>query len=92
MLVGSVFSLVILILWMILWLLKIGTSLCALKVKAAFKRYVKKLSDIDELIQARNRDKSLKNRCGVAQLPFQLLRPTSAPGVTARGVPNSITV
>ena len=65
---------------------------CALKVKAAFKRYAEKLSDIDEIIQARNRDKSLKNRCGVAQFPFQLLRPTSAPGVTGMGIPNSITV
>jgi hypothetical protein len=41
--------------------------------------------------QARNADKDLKNRCGVAQLPFQLLRPHSTPGVTAMGIPNSIT-
>ncbi|CAK9205124.1 unnamed protein product [Sphagnum troendelagicum] len=62
------------------------------KVQAAFKRYCDKLKDIDQLIQERNADKNLKNRCGVAQLPFQLLRPHSAPGVTAMGIPNSITV
>lgn len=69
-----------------------GIVACALQVKAAFKRYGETLRDIDELIQARNRDKNLKNRCGIAQIPFQLLRPNSAPGVTAMGVPNSITV
>ncbi|CAK9270479.1 unnamed protein product [Sphagnum jensenii] len=61
------------------------------KAQAAFKRYCDKLKDIDQLIQARNADKNLKNRCGVAQLPFELLRPHSTPGVTAMGIPNSIT-
>ncbi|CAM6056129.1 unnamed protein product [Sphagnum tenellum] len=48
--------------------------------RKAFKRYCDKLKDIDQLIQARNADKNLKNRCcGVAQLPFELLRPHSTP-------------
>lgn len=63
------------------------------KVEAAFERYKSRLAEIDELIQARNRDPKLKNRSGEAgQLPYELLRPSSGPGVTAMGIPNSITV
>jgi lipoxygenase len=62
------------------------------KVKDAFKRYQAKLLEFDQLIQARNADPNLKNRCGVGNFPFQLLRPNSPPGVTGMGVPNSITV
>jgi len=53
---------------------------------------VEKLKVIDDNIVKRNEDKNLKNRCGVGNFPFQLLRPFSEPGVTAMGVPNSITV
>ncbi|KAG0603020.1 hypothetical protein M758_10G059600 [Ceratodon purpureus] len=62
------------------------------RVNAAFKRFSKKLADIDELIKGRNADKNLKNRMGPAQLPYNLLRPSSKPGVTAMGIPNSITI
>jgi hypothetical protein len=62
------------------------------KVDAAFKRFSAKLADIDQVIQARNADKNLKNRLGAAQLPYNLLRPSSKPGNTAMGIPNSITI
>lgn len=66
--------------------------LCGLQVKAAFKRFCGKLGELDRSITARNNDPKLKNRLGVAEMPYQLLRPHSKPGVTAMGVPNSITI
>jgi len=60
--------------------------------KAAFQRFSEKISQVDELITARNKDKTLKNRTGVVDMPYQLLRPNSEPGVTFMGVPNSITI
>jgi lipoxygenase len=62
------------------------------QVKSALQRYVKKLEEIDDHIVKRNEDKNLKNRRGGANFPFELLRPFSTPGVTSKGVPNSITV
>ncbi|KAG0557308.1 hypothetical protein KC19_11G118900 [Ceratodon purpureus] len=62
------------------------------RVTAALKRFTAKLDDIDGLIKKRNTDPTLKNRLGVAKLPYELLRPTSKPGVTAMGIPNSITI
>ena len=61
-------------------------------MELAFERYKSRLSQIDELIKSRNQDKNLKNRSGVAgQLPYQLLHPSSGPGKTAMGIPNSVT-
>ncbi|KAG0562418.1 hypothetical protein KC19_9G144400 [Ceratodon purpureus] len=63
------------------------------KVKQAFEQYRTKLNDIDSLIKSRNQDKNLKNRTGTAgQMPYQILRPSSKPGITAMGIPNSVTV
>ncbi|KAG0604154.1 hypothetical protein M758_10G149300 [Ceratodon purpureus] len=59
---------------------------------AAFKRFTDKIKEVDGLIKARNADPNLKNRHGVVNMPYQLLRPWSKPGVTAMGVPNSITI
>ncbi|KAG0566624.1 hypothetical protein KC19_7G078400 [Ceratodon purpureus] len=61
-------------------------------VRAAFKRFCGKLSEVDRTIMARNENPKLKNRLGVVQMPYQLLRPHSVPGVTSMGVPNSITI
>lgn len=63
-----------------------------LQVIVAFERFSIKLADIDEIIRGRNADAKLKNRLGAAQLPYNLLRPSSKPGVTAMGIPNSITI
>jgi lipoxygenase len=59
---------------------------------AAFQRFTAKIAEVDRLIKSRNADKSLKNRYGVVNMPYQLLRPKSEPGVTSMGVPNSITI
>ncbi|XP_040378425.1 probable lipoxygenase 6 isoform X1 [Oryza brachyantha] len=46
----------------------------------------------EEAIERRNADHSRKNRCGAGVLPYELLAPSSPPGVTCRGVPNSISI
>uniref|UniRef100_A0A0E0CW61 Lipoxygenase n=1 Tax=Oryza meridionalis TaxID=40149 RepID=A0A0E0CW61_9ORYZ len=46
----------------------------------------------EETIERRNADHGRKNRCGAGVLPYELLAPSSPPGVTCRGVPNSISI
>ncbi|XP_062216586.1 probable lipoxygenase 6 [Phragmites australis] len=46
----------------------------------------------EEAIERRNADQRRKNRCGAGVLPYELLAPSSPPGVTCRGVPNSISI
>uniref|UniRef100_A0A0D9VQ87 Lipoxygenase n=1 Tax=Leersia perrieri TaxID=77586 RepID=A0A0D9VQ87_9ORYZ len=46
----------------------------------------------EEVIEGRNADHGRKNRCGAGVLPYELLAPSSPPGVTCRGVPNSISI
>ncbi|CAL4921068.1 unnamed protein product [Urochloa decumbens] len=46
----------------------------------------------EETIERRNADQGRKNRCGAGVLPYELLAPSSPPGVTCRGVPNSISI
>ncbi|XP_024988751.1 lipoxygenase 3, chloroplastic-like [Cynara cardunculus var. scolymus] len=58
----------------------------------AFYRFSMKIKSIEDEIKRRNADMRLRNRCGVGVPPYELLIPTSKPGVTGRGVPNSITV
>ncbi|KAG5605021.1 hypothetical protein H5410_026513 [Solanum commersonii] len=49
------------------------------------------LVEIEQTIKERNEDASLRNRCGAGIAPYELLIPSSSgPGVTGRGVPNSI--
>ena len=47
---------------------------------------------IEKEIERRNTDPSLNNRCGAGVLPYELLTPSSEPGVTCRGVPNSVSI
>jgi lipoxygenase len=63
-----------------------------LQACAAFERFYAKIKEADALIRERNADKSLKNRYGAVNMPYQLLRPCSKSGVTSMGVPNSITI
>jgi len=67
-------------------------SCCGLQAVEAFKRFTAKIAEVDQLIKDRNADKTLKNRYGVVNMPYQLLRPRSNPGMTSMGVPNSITI
>ncbi|CAN4087026.1 unnamed protein product [Withania somnifera] len=43
-------------------------------------------------IDEKNTDTKLRNRCGAGVLPYELLAPSSCPGVTCRGVPNSVSI
>ena len=58
----------------------------------AFEKFGKKLEKIEDEIIERNKDESLKNRVGPMMLPYTLLYPSSEPGITGRGIPNSISI
>lgn len=62
------------------------------EVVKLYKKFSAKLEEIEEIIKKRNKDNSLKNRCGAGIPPYELLRPSSGPGVTGRGIPNSISI
>lgn len=57
-----------------------------------FQKFSTRLEEIEEIIKARNCDASLENRNGAGVPPYELLLPLSEPGVTGRGVPNSISI
>ncbi|XP_057482892.1 linoleate 13S-lipoxygenase 2-1, chloroplastic-like isoform X2 [Actinidia eriantha] len=61
-------------------------------IKAAFERFSGKLKELEGIIDARNANRSLKNRYGAGVVPYELLKPYSEPGVTGKGVPNSISI
>lgn len=58
----------------------------------AFDGFSTEIQRIEKEIERRNRDMGLKNRCGAGVLPYELLAPGSQPGVTCRGVPNSVSI
>ena len=58
----------------------------------AFERFGRKLAQIEDRIMSRNKDKNLKNRAGPVNFPYTLLYPTSEEGLTAKGIPNSISI
>ncbi|XP_042405541.1 linoleate 13S-lipoxygenase 2-1, chloroplastic-like [Zingiber officinale] len=61
-------------------------------IHAAFERFNGRLREIEGIIDGRNADSTLMNRCGAGIVPYQLLKPYSEPGVTGMGVPNSISI
>ncbi|XAR60420.1 Linoleate 13S-lipoxygenase [Bertholletia excelsa] len=61
-------------------------------IKGAFERFNGQLKQLEGIIDARNADENLKNRSGAGIVPYELLKPFSEPGVTAKGVPNSISI
>ncbi|CAK8575844.1 unnamed protein product [Lathyrus sativus] len=61
-------------------------------VKAAFEKFKGKLMELEGIIDERNADRNLRNRNGAGILPYELLKPTSEPGVTGKGVPCSISI
>ncbi|CAL5433861.1 unnamed protein product [Camellia sinensis] len=63
-----------------------------LVLKAAFERFNWKLKELEGVIDDRNANMSLKNRVGAGVVPYELLKPFSEPGVTGKGVPNSISI
>ncbi|GLT61179.1 hypothetical protein SLA2020_339010 [Shorea laevis] len=58
----------------------------------AFKRFGKKLEEIEDRITRRNNDEELKNRVGPVNMPYTLLYPTSKEGLTGQGIPNSVSI
>ncbi|XP_059645523.1 linoleate 13S-lipoxygenase 3-1, chloroplastic [Cornus florida] len=58
----------------------------------AFYGFSAEIGRIEKEIERRNGDPRLKNRCGAGVLPYELLAPSSEPGVTCRGVPNSVSI
>ncbi|XVE60069.1 hypothetical protein DITRI_Ditri05aG0096900 [Diplodiscus trichospermus] len=61
-------------------------------IKAAFERFNGRLLEFEGIIDARNADKSLRNRNGAGIVPYEFLKPFSEPGVTGKGVPYSISI
>ena len=59
-------------------------------ITEAFCSFSAEIRRIEKEIERRNLDPSLRNRCGAGVLPYELLAPTSRPGVTCRGIPNSV--
>ncbi|KAK9081615.1 hypothetical protein Syun_031398 [Stephania yunnanensis] len=58
----------------------------------AFYEFSAEMGSIEKEIDQRNSDPRMKNRCGAGVLPYELLAPSSNPGVTCRGVPNSVSI
>jgi len=61
-------------------------------IKAAFEKFSGRLKELEGIIDERNNNSKLKNRNGAGLVPYELLKPTSEPGVTAKGVPYSISI
>lgn len=57
-----------------------------------FNKFSSRLEDIEKTINKRNKDIRLKNRSGAGVPPYELLLPSSGPGVTGRGIPNSVSI
>ncbi|KAL6972631.1 linoleate 13S-lipoxygenase [Sarracenia purpurea var. burkii] len=62
------------------------------EIVEAFYGFSAEIGRIEKEIAKRNGDPRLRNRCGAGVLPYELLAPSSEPGVTGRGVPNSVSI
>ncbi|XP_076885001.1 lipoxygenase 1, chloroplastic isoform X1 [Bidens hawaiensis] len=62
------------------------------EIVEAFYAFSAEIQRIEKEIVKRNSDTNLRNRCGAGVLPYELLAPSSEPGVTCRGVPNSVSI
>ncbi|KAK3144660.1 hypothetical protein QOZ80_4AG0316030 [Eleusine coracana subsp. coracana] len=59
---------------------------------AAAREFADEVRQAEEEIGRRNADTARRNRCGAGVLPYELMAPSSGPGITCRGVPNSVTI
>ncbi|KAJ0987333.1 hypothetical protein J5N97_005689 [Dioscorea zingiberensis] len=57
-----------------------------------FHEFAAEIKRIEGEIERRNTDPTLRNRCGAGVLPYELMAPSSGPGITCRGVPNSVSI
>jgi lipoxygenase len=62
------------------------------EIMGAFNQFSMEIKNIENEIQRRNNDPTLRNRCGAGVPPYELLMPSSESGATGRGVPNSATM
>lgn len=62
------------------------------KILQASKNFRNKLEAVGERVTQMNKDGKLKNRTGPAKMPYTLLYPTSEPGLTGKGIPNSVSI
>nr|XP_019708492.1 lipoxygenase 6, chloroplastic isoform X2 [Elaeis guineensis] len=58
----------------------------------SYEKFSARLEEIEQIINKRNKNFHLKNRSGAGVPPYELLLPSSGPGVTGRGIPNSISI
>lgn len=58
----------------------------------AFRNFGETLAGIEDKISQRNGDATLRNRVGPVVMPYTLLYPSSGPGITFKGIPNSISI
>ncbi|KAI5057554.1 hypothetical protein GOP47_0027569 [Adiantum capillus-veneris] len=67
---------------------------CDARATGALEKFRRNLEEVETSIECRNADETLHHhRLGPANLPYTLLAPSSAgPGLTFRGVPNSISI
>lgn len=61
-------------------------------IASCFEKFSARLEEIEDIINRRNKNFYLKNRSGAGVPPYELLLPLSGPGVTGRGIPNSISI
>ncbi|KAL6646746.1 hypothetical protein ACP70R_015440 [Stipagrostis hirtigluma subsp. patula] len=61
-------------------------------VQAAYGKFSARLKEIEGIIDGRNMDGKLKNRCGAGIVPYELMKPFSQAGVTGKGIPNSTSI
>ncbi|KAG8082230.1 hypothetical protein GUJ93_ZPchr0014g47459 [Zizania palustris] len=59
---------------------------------AAAREFEADVRRAEQEIERRNADPACRNRCGAGVLPYELMAPSSEPGITCRGVPNSVTI
>jgi len=62
------------------------------RAQELFERFTEHLEKIEEEISDRNKKKELRNRTGPINLRYTVLLPTSGPGITYRGIPNSVSI
>jgi linoleate 9S-lipoxygenase len=60
--------------------------------KQAYKKFGKKLAEIEKNLIQRNNDETLRNRNGPVKMPYTMLYPSSEEGLTSRGIPNSVSI
>ncbi|XVF87483.1 hypothetical protein PTKIN_Ptkin18bG0123600 [Pterospermum kingtungense] len=62
------------------------------EIVEAFYKFSMEMRRIGKEREKRNGDPKLRNRCGAGVSPYELLFPSSGPGITCRGAPNSISI